>query len=132
MRIRLATIFVDDQDKAREFYSEKLGLRVTTDESYGDERWLTVAADDGGAELLLAHARDAAKAFQVATYQAGKPALSLASDDCAAEAEALTSRGVPFTLEPTVMPYGGVDAVFEDGCGNLVNLHQKPPAPGER
>jgi predicted enzyme related to lactoylglutathione lyase len=128
MRISLAAILVEDQDNASRFYSEILGFRVETDAPYGSgpERWLTVvAADDPkGLQLELALADDAGRAYQRAQREAGKPAIAFTTGDCQREYEQLVARGVTFTLEPTKMPYGGTDAIFDDTCGNLVGLHQ--------
>ena len=127
MRIGLTSIFVDDQDQAERFYTQVLGLQVKTNAPYSDtERWLSVVApeDPDGVELVLHLADDTARTFQAASRQAGRPVLSLRTDDCAAEAERLKAKGVAFVKEPGRMPYGGMDAVFADSCGNLLNLHQ--------
>jgi len=127
MRIGLVGIFVDDQDRAEQFYTEVLGLRVKTNAAYGPgERWLTVVSPEepDGVELALHLADEPARAFQAASRQAGRPVLSLTTDDCAAEAERLKAKGVVFVKEPGRMAYGGMDAVFGDTCGNLLNLHQ--------
>jgi catechol 2,3-dioxygenase-like lactoylglutathione lyase family enzyme len=126
MRIKLATIWVDDQDAAREFYGEKLGFKIHTDLAYGPEgRWLTVVSpEDPTVELLLALPDGPAKALQDHLRNQGTPAQSFVSDDIQAEYDALVARGVDFKMPPTRMDYGGTDAVFEDGCGNLLNLHQ--------
>jgi predicted enzyme related to lactoylglutathione lyase len=75
-------------------------------------------------ELVLHLADVPARAFQQASRQAGRPVLSLRTDDCAAEAERLKAKGVVFVKEPSRMAYGGMDAVVADSCGNLLNLHQ--------
>jgi catechol 2,3-dioxygenase-like lactoylglutathione lyase family enzyme len=127
MRIGITEIFVDDQDKARRFYTEVLGFRVKTDAPYSDTaRWLTVVAPDApeGPELLLGPMTDAGRVLQAARRESGSPAISLSVEDCKATFDELRSRGVHFVREPEKLPYGGTDAVFEDGCGNLVNLHQ--------
>jgi catechol 2,3-dioxygenase-like lactoylglutathione lyase family enzyme len=127
MRIRLAGIPVEDQDVARKVYTEKLGFRVKTDAQYGPGmRWLTVVSseDPDGVELLLGLADEAERAGQAARRAAGKPATSFTTDDVRRDAQLLESRGVTFRMEPTPMPYGGTDAVFDDGCGNLVAIHQ--------
>ena len=127
MRIGLTGIFVDDQDQAEQFYTEVLGFQVKTSAPYSDtERWLSVVAPEepDGVELVLHLADEPALAFQAASRQAGRPVLSLRTDDCQGEAERLKAKGVVFTKEPGRMPYGGTDAVFDDTCGNLVNLHQ--------
>jgi catechol 2,3-dioxygenase-like lactoylglutathione lyase family enzyme len=126
MRIAVTEVFVDDQERAWAFYTDVLGFRVKTDATYGDGRWLTVVApgDPDGPELLLAPLTDAARALQQERRYVGKPALSLNTDDCQATHRELVRRGVRFLSEPQRRGYGGIDAVFEDGCGNLLNLHQ--------
>jgi predicted enzyme related to lactoylglutathione lyase len=127
MRIGLTGIFVDDQDRAERFYTEVLGLQVKTNAAYGPgERWLTVvsAEEPDGVELVLHLTDEPARAFQQASHEQGRPVFSLRSDDCQRDADRLKARGVVFVREPARMPYGGMDAVFDDTCGNLVNLHQ--------
>jgi catechol 2,3-dioxygenase-like lactoylglutathione lyase family enzyme len=127
MRIGLTGIFVDDQDKAEKFYTEALGLQVKTNAPYGPtERWLSVVAPEepDGVELVLHLADEAARAFQRASREAGRPVISLRTDDCERDAERLKANGVVFVRDPARMDYGGMDAVFDDTCGNLVNLHQ--------
>ena len=127
MRIGLASIYVDDQDQAERFYTEVLGFQVKTNAPYRpEERWLSVVApeDPDGVQLVLHLADEPARAFQQASHQAGRPVLSLRSDDCAADAERLKAKGVVFATEPWRRDYGGIDAVFADSCGNLLNLHQ--------
>jgi catechol 2,3-dioxygenase-like lactoylglutathione lyase family enzyme len=127
MRIGLSGIFVDDQDQAERFYTQVLGLQVKTSAAYGpEERWLSVVApeDPDGVELVLHLADDSARVFQAASRQLGRPVLSLRTGDCRGEAERLKAKGVVFVKEPARMAYGGMDAVFADSCGNLLNLHQ--------
>jgi predicted enzyme related to lactoylglutathione lyase len=127
MRIGLTGIYVDDQDKAERFYIEVLGLKVKTSAAYGPgERWLTVVSpeDPDGVQVVLHLTDEPARAFRAATRAQGRPVISLTTDDCAAEAERLKARGVVFVKEPGRMDYGGMDAVFDDTCGNLINLHQ--------
>jgi catechol 2,3-dioxygenase-like lactoylglutathione lyase family enzyme len=127
MRIGLTGIFVDDQDRAEQFYTKVLGFQVKTSAAYGPgERWLSVVAPEepDGVELVLHLADEPARAFQQASRQAGRPVLSLRTDDCQGEAERLKAEGVVFVKEPGRMDYGGMDAVFDDTCGNLLNLHQ--------
>jgi catechol 2,3-dioxygenase-like lactoylglutathione lyase family enzyme len=127
MRIGLTSIFVDDQDQAERFYTQVLGFQVKTNAAYGpDERWLSVVApeDPDGVELVLHLTDEPARAFQQASRQLGRPVLSLRTDDCVGEAERLKAKGVVFVKEPARMGYGGIDAVFADTCGNLLNLHQ--------
>jgi hypothetical protein len=83
--------------------------------------------DPDGVQLVLHLADDPARAFQAASRQAGRPVLSLVTDDCVREAERLMAKGVGFVKEPSEpsrMAYGGTDTVFADSCGNLLNLHQ--------
>jgi catechol 2,3-dioxygenase-like lactoylglutathione lyase family enzyme len=127
MRIGLTGIFVDDQDRAERFYTEVLGLQVKTNAAYGPgERWLSVVSpeDPDGVQLVLHLTDEPARAFRAATRSQGRPVISLTTDDCAGEAERLKANGVVFVKEPARMAYGGMDAVFDDTCGNLINLHQ--------
>jgi catechol 2,3-dioxygenase-like lactoylglutathione lyase family enzyme len=127
MRIGLTGIFVDDQDHAERFYTEVLGLQVKTNAPYGpDERWLTVVSseDPDGVELVLHLTDDAARAFRQASRDIGRPVISLRTDDCRRDAQRLKAKGVVFVKEPARMDYGGMDAVFDDTCGNLINLHE--------
>jgi catechol 2,3-dioxygenase-like lactoylglutathione lyase family enzyme len=127
MRIGVVEVSVDDQDKARAFYTGVLGFHVKDDASYGDTaRWLTVVSpeDPDGAQLLLAPMSDAAAALQAARRQAGTPAVSFTTEDCQRDYSELAGRGAVFVSAPQEMGYGGTDAVFEDGCGNLLDLHQ--------
>jgi len=126
MRIGLTGMFVDDQDKAERFYTEVLGFQLKTSAAYGPgERWLTVVSPEepDGVQLSLHLSDEPARAFQAAARQLGRPVISLTTDDCAGEAERLKARGVVFVKEPGRMAYGGMDAVFDDTCGNLINRH---------
>lgn len=127
MLIRLATVFVDDQDHAKAFYTEKLGFVLIDDNAYGPGlRWLTVASaeEPDGTRLLLNAASGPAADYQKAVYAAGKPAIAFISRDLRAECEKLKARGVRFLMEPTVLDYGGTDATLDDTCGNIICLHQ--------
>jgi catechol 2,3-dioxygenase-like lactoylglutathione lyase family enzyme len=127
MRIGITDVFVDDQDKALRFYTEVLGFEVKTDAPYSDTaRWLTVVSpeDPDGTQLLLAPLNEPAAALQQARREAGTPAVSFTSADCRRDYEELKARGAIFLFEPRARDYGGTDAVFDDGCGNLLNLHQ--------
>jgi catechol 2,3-dioxygenase-like lactoylglutathione lyase family enzyme len=117
---------VDDQAKALKFYTEMLGFVVRQDIPMGEFRFLTVASPEGpeGVELLLEpNAHPAAKVFQKAIYDDRIPATSFASDDIQGEYERLSALGVVFRKPPTSMGPVTV-AVFEDTCGNLIQLHQ--------
>jgi catechol 2,3-dioxygenase-like lactoylglutathione lyase family enzyme len=127
MRIGLTSIYVNDQDQAERFYTEVLGFQVKTSAPYSDtERWLSVVAPEepDGVELVLHLADTPARAFQQASRELGRPVPSLTTDDCQRDAERLKAKGVVFAKEPGRMAYGGMDAVFDDTCGNLINLHQ--------
>jgi predicted enzyme related to lactoylglutathione lyase len=130
MRVRLTGIFVDDQDNALSFYTEKLGFKVKTDAPYAPGvRWLTVVGEDDPAEVELglqpARSSKEGRAWRDAQRAAGTPNLSLSTDDIQRDYENLREKGVKFTMPPTKMSYGGTDALFDDTCGNLVNLHQE-------
>jgi catechol 2,3-dioxygenase-like lactoylglutathione lyase family enzyme len=124
MRIYLTSVLVDDQDKALRFYTDVLGFTKKTDIPVGEARWLTVVAPDDpqGPELLLEpDAHPAAKPFKQALLADGIPATSFAVDDVHAEHERLEASGVRFTQPPAAM--GEVTtAVFDDTCGNLIQL----------
>jgi catechol 2,3-dioxygenase-like lactoylglutathione lyase family enzyme len=123
-RINVTSVLVDDQAKALEFYTDKLGFVPKTDVSLGEYRWLTVvgANEPDGVELLLEpDAHPAAKVFKRAMADDGIPFTSFAVDDVVAVHKDLESRGVRFTQLPTSMgPV--VTAVLDDTCGNLIQL----------
>jgi catechol 2,3-dioxygenase-like lactoylglutathione lyase family enzyme len=126
MQIRLASVMVQDQERAARFYTEVLGFVKKHDIPMGEYRWLTVTAPEGaeGVELVLEPLGfPPARAFQEALYQAGVPATAFITADVRGEFERLKARGVRFRGEPQAM--GPITAVlFEDGCGNLINLVQ--------
>lgn len=127
MRIVVTNVFVRDQEKALKFYTDVLGFVKKQDMPAGEFRWLTVASpeDPDGVELLLEpNDNPAAKAYQKALFEQGIPAASFGVDDVAKEYERLKGLGVTFTMEPTSM--GPVTmAVFDDTCGNLIQIAQK-------
>jgi catechol 2,3-dioxygenase-like lactoylglutathione lyase family enzyme len=124
VRINLASVLVDDQEKALRFYTEKLGFVKKTEIPLGGHRWLTVVSPDepDGVELVLEpDEHPAAKPFKAALVQDGIPFTSFAVTDVQAEYDRLTGLGVTFTQPPTVM--GPVTtAVLDDTCGNLIQL----------
>jgi catechol 2,3-dioxygenase-like lactoylglutathione lyase family enzyme len=126
MQIKLASILVDNQDKALEFYTHIVGFTKSADIDLGTLRWLTVSSPDGpqGIELVLEKTDfPPSLTYQRARYEAGIPALGLTSDSIHTEYLRLKERGVKFRGEPRdVWPV--LSAVFEDGCGNLVHLVQ--------
>ena len=127
MRIVLSSIFVDDQEKALQFYTERLGFIKKTEVPLGDVRWLTVvaASDPDGPELVLEpDTHPAVGPFKRALVEDGIPFTSFAVEDVGAEYERLQAAGVEFTQPPVAM--GMVTtAVLDDTCGNLIQLAQK-------
>lgn len=122
--ISTTSVFVDDQDKALAFYTEKLGFLPKTDVTAGEYRWLTVVSDvfPDGVELVLEpDAHPAAKTFKQALVADGIPFNSFVVPDVDAIHEELTAQGVTFTQPPTDMGPVRV-AVLDDTCGNLIQL----------
>ena len=124
MRINLASVLVDDQQKALRFYTEVLGFVKKTEVPLGGHSWLTVVSPDepDGVELVLEpDEHPAVKPFKRALVEDGIPFTSFAVDDVHKEYERLTGLGVRFTQQPTEM--GPVTtAVFDDTCGNLIQI----------
>jgi catechol 2,3-dioxygenase-like lactoylglutathione lyase family enzyme len=124
VRINLASVLVDDQEKALRFYTEKLGFLLKNDVPIGDARWLTLVSPDApdGVELLLEpDSHPAARPFKEALVADGIPYTSFGVDDCRAEYERLRQAGVRFVQEPVEM--GPVTtAVLDDTCGNLIQI----------
>jgi catechol 2,3-dioxygenase-like lactoylglutathione lyase family enzyme len=130
MRIHLTSLFVDDQRAALAFYTEVLGFTKHRDVPIGEDSWLTVVSPDDpdGTELLLEPSgHPAVKPFRDALAEEGIPLAQFAVDDVEAEHERLTKLGVVFTQKPTD---GGeyTTAVFDDTCGNLIQLIAEKPA----
>jgi len=126
MNIKLTSVFVDDQDKALRFYTEKMGFVEKTDLPVGEARWLIVASYEGqdGTELMLeSDYNPAARAHHQAIFQQGIPFAALAVNDLEKEYERLKNLGVVFTREP-VKSERPVAAVLDDTCGNLIQLFQ--------
>jgi predicted enzyme related to lactoylglutathione lyase len=126
MKIKLTSVYVDDQEKALRFYTEVLGFVKKVDFSQGPFRWLTVASpeDQDGTELQLARSDNpAAKAYQQAMFQQGQPAANLYSDDVQADYERMKPRGAEFTMPPTDVT-GSKIAMLNDTCGNLIQVTQ--------
>lgn len=124
MRINITSVYVDNQDKALEFYTKVLGFVKKTEIPLGEARWLTVVSpeDPDGMELLLEpDGHPAVGPFKAALVGDGIPFTSFAVDDVHAEYERLRSAGVRFTQEP--LDTGAVmTAVFDDTCGNLLQI----------
>ena len=124
MRIYIASVFVDDLEKAQDFYVNKLGFVVKDSVKNDHFWWLTVTNPEGGMELLLEpNAHPAAQSYTAAIRKDGIPATQFLSDDVEAETAALKENGVEFTMDPTdVGP--SIISVFDDTCGNLIQLVQ--------
>ncbi|MFF7308276.1 VOC family protein [Streptomyces sp. NPDC008137] len=124
MRIHITSVFVDDQEKARSFYTDVLGFVKKHDVPVGTDRWLTVVSpeDPDGTELLLEPSgHPAVQPYKTALVEDGIPAASFAVDDVQVEYERLRGLGVRFTQEPLEMgPL--TTAVLDDTCGNLIQI----------
>jgi predicted enzyme related to lactoylglutathione lyase len=126
MKIKLTSIYVDDQEKALRFYTEVLGFTKKADFSQGPFRWLTVASleEPNGTELQLAlNDKPAVKAYQQAMFQQGQPAAMFFTDDVKGDYERIKARATEFTMPPTDVT-GSTIAMLNDTCGNLIQLTQ--------
>jgi predicted enzyme related to lactoylglutathione lyase len=126
MKIKLTSVYVDDQEKALRFYTEVLGFAKKADFSQGPYRWLTVvsAEEQDGTELQLAlNNNPAAKAFQQAMFQERQPAAMFFTDDVKGDYERIKARGAEFTMPPTDVTASTI-AMLKDTCGNLIQLTQ--------
>src|SRR5271169_3728765 len=126
MKIKLTSVYVDDQGKALRFYTEVLGFAKKADFSQGPYRWLTVASaeEPGGTELQLAlNDNPAAKAYQQAMFQQVQAVANFFTDDVKGDYERIKGRGAEFTMPPTDVT-GATIAVLNDTCGNLIQLTQ--------
>ncbi|MGG4343271.1 VOC family protein [Paenibacillus lautus] len=127
MKIIVTSIFVKDQDKALDFYTEKLGFLKKEDVPVGEFRWITLVSTDeqDGTELLLEpNDHPAAKEYQKKIFADGIPATMFGVADIHQEYARLLEKGVKFTMEPTKMGELTI-AVFDDTCGNLIQIVQK-------
>ena len=122
IKLKLSSIFVEDQNKALKFYTEILGFEKKVDVPVGEHAWLTVGREKSEFELLLEpNVHPAAKSYQKAIYKDGIPSTMFFVDNLNVEFKRLKSLGVNFQSEPTEK--GGVKiAVFDDTCGNLISL----------
>ena len=126
MKIKLTTIYVDDQERALRFYTDILGLAIKADFSNGPFRWLTVTSPEepDGTELQLAlNDNPAGKAYQQAMFQQGQPAVMFYTDDVKGDYERITARGGEFSMKPTEVT-GSTIAMLNDTCGNRIQLTQ--------
>jgi predicted enzyme related to lactoylglutathione lyase len=112
MKIKIMTLFVDDQEKALRFYTEVLGFTKKTDFSQGPYRWLT-ALDNN----------PAAKAYQQAMFEQRQPAAMFFTDNIKADYERIKSKGADFTMPPTDVTASTI-AMLNDTCGNFIQLTQ--------
>ncbi len=130
MKINLASVFVDDQDRAVSFYTDVLGFVKQEDVPVGEYRWITVVepAEEVGTRLLLEpDAHPAVKPFKDALVADGIPFTSFEVDDVESEYERLVGLGVHFTQPPTdIGP--ATTAVFDDTCGNLLMIARPHPS----
>jgi catechol 2,3-dioxygenase-like lactoylglutathione lyase family enzyme len=128
VKIKVTSVFVDDQAKALTFYTETLGFVKKQDVRAGEYRWLTVASPeepDGTQLLLEPNANPAARTYQQAIYEQGIPATAFFVEDLRQEYDRLKRLGVAFRSEPT--PAGpALIAVLDDTCGNFIQLNQVP------
>jgi predicted enzyme related to lactoylglutathione lyase len=126
MKIKLTSVYVDDQEKALRFYTEMLGFVKKADFSQGPFRWLTVASaeEPDGAELQLAlNDNPAARAYQQAMFQQGQPAVMFFTDDVQSDYERMNAGNAEVTMPPTDVT-GSRIARVNDGCGNLIQITQ--------
>jgi predicted enzyme related to lactoylglutathione lyase len=124
MKIKLTSLYVDDQAKALRFYTGVLGFVKKADVSQGGYRWLTVASPEepDGTELqLAANDNPAAKAYQQALFGQGQPAAMFFVDDVQREYDRTTAAGAEFTMPPTKVT-GSTIAMLNDTCGNLIQI----------
>ena len=126
MKIKLTSVYVDDQEKALRFYTEVLGFTKKADVSQGPYRWLTVASPEepDGTQLQLAlNDNPAAKAYQQAIFQQGQPAVMLFTDDVKGDYDRIKARGAEFTMPPIDVTASTI-AQLNDTCGNLIQINQ--------
>jgi predicted enzyme related to lactoylglutathione lyase len=126
MKIKLTSVYVDDQEKALRFYTEVLGFAKKADFSQGPFRWLTVASPDDldGTELQLAlNNNPPAKTYQQALFQQSQPAAMFFTDDLQADYERMKASGAEFTAPPKDVAYANI-AILNDTCGNLIQVTQ--------
>jgi catechol 2,3-dioxygenase-like lactoylglutathione lyase family enzyme len=127
MQLKFISIPVKDQAHALEFYTQVLGFKKMADIPLGEFRWLTVISPDGieGVELVLEPmAFEPSRVYQAALFEAGVPATAFITKDIVGDYQRLQLLGVKFRGKPRQA--GPISAVlFEDTCGNLINLVQR-------
>ena len=125
MKIIYTKVFVNDQDKALKFYTQILGFLKKSDITAGDYRWLTVVSpeDQNGTELILElNNNPAAKTYQEAIFEQSIPATNFVVSDVHIDYERLKKLGVKLTIEPSEVMENVTIAVFDDTCGNLIQI----------
>src|ERR1700751_127486 len=126
MKIKLTSVYVDDQEKALRFYTDVLGFVKKADFTQGPFRWLTVASPEEpeGTQLQLAlNNNPAAKAYQEAMFQQGQPAVMFFTEDVKGDYERIKGCGAEFSAPPTEVT-GSTIAKLSDTCGNLIQITQ--------
>jgi predicted enzyme related to lactoylglutathione lyase len=126
MKIKITSVYVDDQEKALRFYTEVLGFVKKADFSQGPFRWLTVASaeEPQGTELQLAlNNNPAAQAYQQALFQQNQPAAMFFTDDLQADYERMKAKGAEFSMPPTDVTASKI-AMVNDTCGNRIQITQ--------
>jgi predicted enzyme related to lactoylglutathione lyase len=126
MKIKIMSLYVDDQDKALRFYTDVLGFAKKTDFTQGPYRWLTLVSPEepDGTELQLAlNNNPAAQTYQQAMFQQSQPAAMFFTDDIKADFERIKARGAEFTM-PLTDVTASIIAMLKDTCGNLIQLTQ--------
>ena len=121
MKIKVTSIYVDDQEKALRFYTDILGFVKKADVTQGPYRWLTVASPEepDGVELQLApNGNPATKTYQQAMFEQSQPAAMFFVDDVQREYDRMKAAGAEFTMPPTKVT-GSTIAMVNDTCGNL-------------
>ena len=126
MKIKLSSVFVNDQEKALQFYTKTVGFVKKQDFPVGEDRWLTVVSPEepNGVELVLEpNGNPVAQAFQQGIFEQGIPHTAFVVENIQAEYARMKGLGVEFSMEPTNM--GMVTAaIFDDTCGNLIQIYQ--------
>jgi len=126
MKIKLTSVFVNDQNKALDFYTKTLGFVKKTDIGAGKYRWLTVVAPEepNGSQLVLEpNENPVARSYQEAIFKQSIRSTMFFVDDIQKEYQRLQKLGVKFTMEPT-KTIGSTIAVFDDTVGNLIQITQ--------
>jgi predicted enzyme related to lactoylglutathione lyase len=126
VKIKLTTVYVDDQEKALRFYTDVLGFTKKDDFTNGPYRWLTVTSPEepDGTQLQLAlNNNPPAKTYQEALFQQGQPAVMFFTDDVKADFERIKGRGAEFKMPPTDVTASMI-AQLDDTCGNLIQITQ--------